>query len=129
MFRRPELDGVKGRHQRRTVTARGHVATAEIGNRGDPGTLGDQRRVAQLHREGVLTLGAVTDRLAMAADGADPGGGLSALPQQLSNRLGKNLGQRRIQFTQTIDIDGVGMTEFMHRRLQVRREGVRVAGE
>ncbi len=66
-----EQGRVKGRNQRRALSAGGDVAAAEIGHRGDAGALGDDAGVAELQGIRDRALRVVADGLAVAADGAD----------------------------------------------------------
>jgi len=64
---------VKRGYERRALAAGGNVAAAEIGDHAHAGQLGEQRRIADLRR--IAPLRAVTHRLAVAAGGANRGGG------------------------------------------------------
>src|SRR5690606_34221821 len=60
--------GMESRNQRRPLTTRSHVAAAEVGDRGDAADLGDQRRIADLHREWRSRIGTMSQRLPVGAD-------------------------------------------------------------
>ncbi len=64
-LRIPEQGRVKRRHQRRALSAGGHVAAAEIRDNGDVSTLRDARGIVELQRPALLRT--VTYRLAMDA--------------------------------------------------------------
>ncbi|MCY1420626.1 hypothetical protein D9M71_362530 [compost metagenome] len=76
---------VEGRHQRCALSAGGHVAAAEIGDDVDAGEFGQQRGVADL--DGEAAPGLMANRLPVAADGADIGGGQSLFLQQFGDAL------------------------------------------
>ncbi|MNV32873.1 hypothetical protein D3C71_1242230 [compost metagenome] len=59
---------VEGRHQRRAMPARGHVAAAEIGHRGDPCRFGNPVGIAKLHRERRIAQRPVPHGLPVRAD-------------------------------------------------------------
>ncbi|GFF07908.1 hypothetical protein SM139_2995 [Stenotrophomonas maltophilia] len=74
---------VEGRHQWRTMAPGRHVAAAEVGDRGDPGQLGDAVAVAQLHGEGGVGQRPVTHGLPMRADRTHLAAVHASLGQQL----------------------------------------------
>ena len=78
--------GVERRRKRRALAAGGDVAAAKVRHHGDGGELREQRGIADLQR--IAPLGAVAQRLPVAARGAYLGGCLSGLAQELGDRGG-----------------------------------------
>jgi hypothetical protein len=80
---------VKGRHQRRTLAARRHIAAAQVGDDGDAGQLGQQGGVVELQRiaRAIEHLRAVAHGLAMGAYGCDLPGPDAGCSQQLLHHL------------------------------------------
>ena len=74
---------VKRRHQRRTLTAGGNIAAAEIRDHADTGSLGEQRRVVDLKRiaYAVVQTGLVTHGLPVRAYGRNIAGLIASLMQ------------------------------------------------
>jgi hypothetical protein len=64
---------VKGRDDRCTLAAAGHVQAPQIRNRVDTGNRRNAVRIAQLPRKGFRRIGLMPDRLAVMADRGDIG--------------------------------------------------------
>ena len=87
---------VEGRHQRRALAARSHIAAAEIGHHGDTAQLGQQRGVIELQgvAGAIPKAWLVAHRLAMGANGSNVGRLQLAARQQAVDHLGIAAGQR-----------------------------------
>ncbi len=92
---------MEGGHQRRPLTAEGHVHGTKVGDNVDAGQRRQQGRVADL--QGKAELGAVADGLTVAADGANILGGQPCLGQQRVSGGGKLAGHQIIGHPHAID--------------------------
>ena len=99
---------MKRRHERRALTAGGHVARAKIRHGGDAGALGDHGRVADLQRERMCRARPVPQRLAVAADGADVLFIKTRLLDYGIGRFGKETSEGHVQFAEAFDFVGAG---------------------
>ena len=80
---------MKGRHQRRTLAASGHIAAAQVGNDGDARQLGQQGWAVELQRvaRAIKHLRTVAHGLPMGAKRGDLRGLCAASRQQLAHHL------------------------------------------
>ena len=67
------------------------VFAAKIGDDGNAGSRSDDVRIADLKRERGREAGSVTDRLPVAADGANGAGSDAGLREEFVDGLGKKL--------------------------------------
>ena len=93
---------MEGGHQRRPLTAEGHVHGAKIGHHIDAGQRRQQGRVADL--QGKAELGTVADGLAVAAEGANIFGSQPRFGQQGVGGGGKLAGDQVVGHPHAVDL-------------------------
>ena len=112
---------MKGRHQRRTLTASGHIPATEIGDDIDAAILCQQSRIIRL--PGITKIGAMADCLAMCTDGAYRIGRQAGLLEQLGDAVGidayQGIGGQRF----TLQFIGAGSLQGHQLASQIGREG------
>ena len=95
---------MKCRDQGGAFSAVCDVAATKIGDGADAGELGQYIGIADLKGEWGGKVGAVTQGLAMAADGADLIGADTCLADHLINDLGLELTELDVELAQLIDL-------------------------
>ncbi len=103
VFTVAEYGLVKGGDQWRTLAADGHVGATEIGDHIDARVLGQPGGIADLQGEGRIATGAMTNGLAVTADGAYIGGLHVRLGQKLFDPGGVEFGQQQVGATEAFD--------------------------
>jgi hypothetical protein len=114
-------------HQRRALAAQRHVPAPKVRHHRNAGARRNPVRVADLQREGRRAAGPMTQRLAVAADGADTFRRQSALRQQRQGRRRESLAGQLVQLAQLIDgvVGAGGEGPGRRQAAQARREAVR----
>ena len=88
---------VERRGQRRPLAAGRDVAAPEVGHRGDAGALGDDARIAELHRERRCATRRVIHRLSVAADRGHLAGADIRDAQEVQRRVRKDRPEPRVR--------------------------------
>ena len=119
---------VEGGHQRSALAAGGDVAAAKIRDHGDAGQFGEGVRIPDLPGERHLHVGAVAQRLAVAADGGHLGRGHSRRLQQAVGGPCEGASQFHVHLSDVVEGGQIGGVDqrcqtALERRLVGRRRG------
>src|SRR5688572_13534547 len=91
------------RYERGALATGGHVTSAEVGDSGDACVFSDRGRVADLKSKGKLSGWAMSDGLAVAADGADIACQKIGFSQDRCRCLGEQDAHFHIEWAEFVD--------------------------
>jgi len=111
---------VECRYQRCTFAATGDVALAETGHGSDPGSFGNNRRVADLARKWLFPVRAMTDRLSVATDCSNLGWRLACGLEHSQGGVSKHFAKLHVENAFAVDL----VFADLHQRLYFISVGV-----